>query len=135
MVRDAETMATEDRRKKEEAEVRNRASSLIYSTEKSLKEIGDKLEGDTKTEVESALEDLRKLSENGTADEIKAATEKLEQASYKMAEALYQKTAAANGASGGAAEGAAAGNGASGGAAEDAAPAEDVIDAEFKEAK
>ena len=137
MVREAEASAAEDQRKKEEAETRNRASSLIYATDKSLKEIGDKLEGDTKSEVESALEDLRKKSENGTADEIKAATEKLEQASYKMAETLYQKTAAANGASG-AAEGAAPGgaNGAAAGSAGDAsAPAEDVIDAEFKEAK
>ena len=137
MVREAEASAADDQRKKEEAEVRNRASSLIYATDKSLKEIGDKLEGDTKSEVESALEDLRKKSENGTADEIKAATEKLEQASYKMAETLYQKTAATNGASAGAGDGAAAGaNGAASGPANDAsAPAEDVIDAEFKEAK
>jgi molecular chaperone DnaK len=136
MVREAEASAAEDSRRKEEAEVRNRASSLIYATDKSLKEIGDKLEGDTKTEVEGALEDLRKVSENGTAAEVKAATEKLEQASYKMAEALYQKTAAANGASAGA-EGAAAGNGAASGngAAEGAAAPDDVIDAEFKEAK
>ena len=136
MVREAEASAAEDGRRKEEAEVRNRASSLIYATDKSLKEIGDKLEGDTKTEVEGALEDLRKVSENGTAAEVKAATEKLEQASYKMAEALYQKTAAANGASAGA-EGAAAGNGAASGngAADGAAAPDDVIDAEFKEAK
>ena len=136
MVREAEASAAEDGRRKEEAEVRNRASSLIYATDKSLKEIGDKLEGDTKTEVEGALEDLRKVSENGTAAEVKAATEKLEQASYKVAEALYQKTAAANGASAGA-EGAAAGNGAASGngAADGAAAPDDVIDAEFKEAK
>jgi molecular chaperone DnaK len=136
MVREAEASAAEDGRRKEEAEVRNRASSLIYATDKSLKEIGDKLEGDTKSEVEGALEELRKVSENGTAGEVKAATEKLEQASYKMAEALYQKTAAANGASAGA-EGAAAGNGApsGNGAADGAAAPDDVIDAEFKEAK
>jgi molecular chaperone DnaK len=130
MVREAETSAAEDRRKKEEAEIRNKASSLIYSTDKSLKEVGDKLDGAAKADVESALAELKKVSENGTADEVKAATDKLEQASYKMAEALYQKTGASgNGAAAGAnAEGPAAG-------ASAGPPNEDVIDAEFKEAK
>jgi molecular chaperone DnaK len=130
MVRDAEAKASEDRAKKEEAEIRNTASSLIYSTEKSLKEVGDKLEDASKADVETALGELKRVSENGTAAEIKAATETLQQASYKMAEALYQKTgaASANGAPG--AEGAAPGSNGTAGA-----PADDVIDAEFKEAK
>jgi molecular chaperone DnaK len=130
MVSEAETSAAEDRRRKEEAEIRNHGSSLIYSTEKSLKEIGEKLDAGAKAEVESALEELRKISENGTADEVKAATEKLEQASYKLAEALYQKTSAQNGAStnGSAHDGAA--NESTG-----APSSDDVIDAEFKEAK
>ncbi len=133
MVRDAESSAADDARKKEEAEVRNRASSLIYSTEKSLKEIGDKLDEGAKADVEASLGELRTASDNGTADEIKAATDKLEQASYKLAEALYQKTGAAgaNGATNGASSN---GNGTTD--HETAAPAgEDVIDAEFKEAK
>ncbi|MDQ2857530.1 MAG: molecular chaperone DnaK [Candidatus Eremiobacteraeota bacterium] len=132
MVRDAEASAADDSRKKEEAETRNRASSLIYSTEKSLKEIGDKLDESAKADVESSLTELRRVSENGTAAEVKAATDKLEQASYKLAEALYQKTGAAAGAS---ANGSA--NGSPNGAAteEPTAPAEDVIDAEFKEAR
>jgi molecular chaperone DnaK len=129
MVRDAETSAAEDRRKKDEAEIRNKASSLAYSTEKSLKEVGDKLDGAAKADVESALEELKKISDNGTVDEVKAATEKLEAASYKMAEALYQKTgASSNGAPGAGADGEAAG-------ASAGPPNEDVIDAEFKEAK
>jgi len=134
MVRDAEVSSAEDARKKEEAEVRNRASSLIYSTEKSLKEIGDKLDESAKSDVETSLAELRKVNENGTADEIKAATDKLEQASYKLAEALYQKTGAAAGANG--AQNGASANG-NGTTDHDAtAPAgEDVIDAEFKEAK
>jgi molecular chaperone DnaK len=139
MVRDAEASAAEDARKKEEAEIRNRASSLVYSTEKSLKEIGDKLDDAAKADVEAGLTELRRVNENGTADEIKAATDALEQASYKLAEALYQKTGAtagagANGASSNGANGA---NGAAGQADhESTAPAgEDVIDAEFKEAK
>ena len=133
MVRDAEASAAEDQRKKDEAEIRNAASSLIYSTEKSLKEVGDKLEGDDKASVETALADLTRVSENGTADEIKAATERLQQASYKMAEALYRKT----GADGAGAAGAGAQNGAShDGAEAPSGPApDDVIDAEFKEAK
>jgi molecular chaperone DnaK len=134
MVRDAEVSSAEDARKKEEAEVRNRASSLIYSTEKSLKEIGDKLDESAKSDVETSLADLRKVSENGTADEIKAATDKLEQASYKLAEALYQKTGAAAGANGAPNGASANGNGTTDHDA--TAPAgEDVIDAEFKEAK
>ncbi|MGH7757537.1 MAG: Hsp70 family protein, partial [Vulcanimicrobiaceae bacterium] len=134
MVRDAESSAAEDRRKKDEAEIRNLASSLIYSTEKSLKEVGDKLDPAAKGDVESALADLKAKSDNGTADEIKAATEKLQQASYKMAELLYQKTTAGAGAGTNASNGATAGEGAST-SQEPAGPSEDVIDAEFKEAK
>jgi molecular chaperone DnaK len=129
MVREAEASAAEDNRKKEEAEIRNAASSLIYSTEKSLKEVADKLDGAEKADVESALAELKRVSENGTAGEIKAATEKLQQASYKMAETLYQKTGGAAGASpngaGSSSDGATAGS----------QQNDDVIDAEFKEAK
>jgi molecular chaperone DnaK len=133
MVRDAEAFAAADKAKKEDAEIRNTASSLIYSTEKSLKEVGDKAEAGVRGDVETALTELKKISENGSAEEIKAATEKLQQASYKMAETLYKSTGAstedgaADGAGGGHHDGASA-NGAS-------APNEDVIDAEFKEAK
>jgi molecular chaperone DnaK len=127
MVRDAETSAADDRAKKEEAEVRNAASSLIYSTEKSLKEVGDKLDGPAKGDVESALTELKGVSENGTSAEVKAATEKLQAASYKMAEALYQKTGPTSNGAGPSADGT-AGEG-------EAPKSEDVIDAEFKEAK
>jgi molecular chaperone DnaK len=136
MVRDAEASRVEDQRKKEEAEIRNQASSLIYSTEKSLKEVGDKLDAAAKGDVETALAELKRVSDNGTSAEIKAATEKLQQSSYKMAELLYQKTGGAS-ADGAAPGGASAGpNGASAGAGATAgAPGDDVIDAEFKEAK
>ena len=132
MVRDAEAFAAADKAKKDEAEIRNTASSLIYSTEKSLKEVGDKAEAGVRADVETALSELKQISENGSADEVKAATEKLQQASYKLAETLYKST-------GGSADGASP-NGAAAGH-EDAsangagAPHEDVIDAEFKEAK
>jgi molecular chaperone DnaK len=136
MVKDAEAMAAADKAKREEAEIRNNATSLIYSTEKSLKEVGDKAEPQTRTDVEAALTELKAKSDNGTTDEIKAATEALQAASYKLAEALYKTTAP---------EGEAAQNGASSngngaahdGAAHDGAAhaSDDVIDAEFKEAK
>jgi len=133
MVKDAELSAASDQAKREEAEVRNQASSLIYTTEKSLKEVGEKLEGGARGEVESALADLKKVSENGTVAEIKPAIDRLQQASYKMAELLYQKTAP---------EGQPSGNGAAGAQADGEAassqqqqPSEDVIDAEFKESK
>jgi molecular chaperone DnaK len=133
MVRDAEAFAAADKAKKDEAEIRNTASSLIYSTEKSLKEVGDKAEAGVRGDVETALGELKAISENGSAEEIKVATEKLQQASYKMAETLYKSTGGstdggtADGAAGAQHDGASA-NGAS-------APNEDVIDAEFKEAK
>ncbi len=134
MVRDAEAFAAADKAKKEEAEIRNTASSLIYSTEKSLKEVGDKAEAGVRGDVETALAELKRVSENGTADEIKAATEKLQQASYKLAETLYKSTGASTDGAGASANGAA---GAHDGAASEGAqaPNEDVIDAEFKEAK
>jgi molecular chaperone DnaK len=136
MVHDAEAMAAADKAKREEAEIRNNGTSLIYSTEKSLKEVGDKADATTRADVETALTELKAKSENGTTAEIKAATEKLQAASYKLAEALYKTTggdaagASTNGAS-------TNGNGAAhdGAAHDGAAPADDVIDAEFKEAK
>ncbi len=136
MVRDAEASAAADTAKREEAEVRNQASSLIYATEKSLKEVGDKLDAGARGEVESALADLKRVSDNGTISEIKPSIERLQQASYKMAELLYQKTAPSG-------DGAAAGNGAAGEQAQTGAETgagqnetrDDVIDAEFKESK
>jgi molecular chaperone DnaK len=134
MVRDAEAARAEDQRKKEEAEIRNTANSLIYSTEKSLKEVGDKADAAIRTDVEAALTELKRVSDNGTAAEIKAETEKLQASSYKLAEALYAKTgASANGATDGA--GAGSGTPPPNGSTDGGAHNEDVIDAEFKEAK
>ncbi|MDB5073303.1 MAG: molecular chaperone DnaK [Candidatus Eremiobacteraeota bacterium] len=133
MVRDAEAYAAEDKAKKEEAEIRNTASSLIYSTEKSLKEVGEKAEAGVRGDVETALTELKKVSENGTAAEIKDATEKLQQASYKMAETLYKSTGAST--DGTSANGTAGAHDESGAASGAQAPNDDVIDAEFKEAK
>jgi len=133
MVKEAEASAAEDQRKKEEAEVRNQASSLIYSTDKSLKEVGDKLDAGARGEVETALTELRRISENGTVAEIKPAIEKLQQASYKMAELLYQKTQASS--AGATGNGAASEQSTAQSGASEGATNEDVIDAEFKESK
>ncbi len=133
MVKDAELQAAADKAKREEAEVRNQASSLVYSTEKSLKEVGDKLDAGARGEVESALGELKRLHENATVAELKPAIERLQQASYKMAELLYQKTTASS--NGAAQDGEAAGATQGEAGAETQEPAEDVIDAEFKEAK
>ncbi len=132
MVRDAEAQASTDQRKRDEAETRNQASSLLYSTEKSLKDVGDRLDATARGEVESALAELKRVSENGTVEEIKPAIDKLQQASYKMAELLYKASASAAGGGEEPAQQAEAGstNGASSGTAQ-----EDVIDAEFKESK
>ncbi len=135
MVKDAELQAAADKSKKEEAEVRNNASSLIYSTEKSLKEVGEKLDAGARGDVESALSELKRVSENGTVAEIKPAIERLQQASYKMAELLYKASAPEGGqATNGDGAQAGAGAGAANGSTSEQ-PSEDVIDAEFKEAK
>ncbi|HTU83340.1 MAG TPA: Hsp70 family protein, partial [Candidatus Acidoferrales bacterium] len=133
MVKDAELQAAADKAKREEAEVRNNASSLIYSTEKSLKEVGDKLDAGARGEVEQALSELKRVSENGTVEEIKPAIERLQQASYKMAELLYKAATPEGGPQAPNGDGAAAGAG--NGAAAGAPTGDDVIDAEFKEAK
>ncbi|TAM76473.1 molecular chaperone DnaK [bacterium] len=131
MVKDSERFAAEDRKRREEIEIRNQADSLTYSTEKSLKEVGDKLSAEDRKATEDALEELKRVSKNGTADEVKKAVEALREASYKMAQVLYQRTGGAA-AGDGTTEGATAGA-QSNGAAHEAS--DDVIDAEFKEAK
>jgi molecular chaperone DnaK len=131
MVRDAELQSEADKNKREDAEVRNMASSLIYSTEKSLKEVGEKLDAGARGEVERTLSELKRVSENGTVAEIKPAIEALQQASYKMAELLYKSAGPQAEAGAPSGDGSApSGNGAAPGAG-----GEDVIDAEFKEAQ
>jgi molecular chaperone DnaK len=139
MVRDAEAHAAEDRRKREEAEVRNEASSLLYTTQKTLAESGDRFLPALRSEVEAALADLRGASENGTAEQVKGAVARVQEAAKKMGEALYAATGAggASGA-GGQSRGPGGSNGAGGdgssGGPSGGRSGEDVIDAEFKEA-
>ncbi len=140
MVRDASAHAEEDRRKKEEVETRNRADNLAYATEKMLKEVGDKVSDSDKADVQKSLDNVRSLLKSGTTDQLRTATEQLEQASMKLGQAVYQKAGQASGAPGGDGAGAPGGNGSSGTTSDSTAGngAEpgaqgDVIDAEFKE--
>jgi len=117
MVTDADKHADEDRKRKEEVEARNTADTLVYATEKTLKDLGDKVPDETKTEVNEASDALKKAIEGTDVDEIKAKTEALQTASYKLAEVVYQAAEAHDAA----AEG-----------AEGAAPADDVVDADYE---
>ncbi len=90
MVRDAEAHAEEDRRRREEAEVRNNADTLVYQTEKLLREQGDKISGDEKTSVESALADLKTALSGTDVEAIKSATERLMTTSQNFTQKLYE---------------------------------------------
>ncbi|MFA5570455.1 MAG: molecular chaperone DnaK [Sphaerochaetaceae bacterium] len=94
MVKDAEIHAEEDKKERERVEVRNEADSLLYSTEKSLKEYGDKISEEEKSAIESAMESLKEAMSSGSVEEIKSNTEALQQAAYKLAEEMYKATAA-----------------------------------------
>ena len=94
MVTDAEEHAEEDSQKKEEVETRNSADSLLYSTEKSLTEYGDKISEEDRNEVQSAIEKLREALNGNDIEAIKAETEALTQASHKLAEAMYTQATA-----------------------------------------
>ena len=89
MVREAEQYADEDRRRREAAEAKNRAEQLVYQTEKSLKDYGDKISDEDRSAVESALTNLKEKLAGDDTVAITSATEALQQASYKLAEAVY----------------------------------------------
>lgn len=91
MKRDAEAHAEEDKNRKALVEAKNNGDSLIYATEKSLKEVGDKVDAETKKKVEDGIEKLKKALEGTDLDAIKAATEELTQASHKLAEIMYSQ--------------------------------------------
>ncbi|MCL2882813.1 MAG: molecular chaperone DnaK [Coriobacteriia bacterium] len=94
MVHDAEAHADEDAKEKEKIETRNMADSLVYQTEKTLTDLGDKVPDDVKSSTQSAVDDLKKALEGDDADEIKAKTEALQQAGMKLGEIAYQQVQA-----------------------------------------
>src|SRR3954449_3853748 len=120
MMREAEQYAEEDHKRREAAEARNQAESLAYQTEKFLTENGDKVDADIKSEVDSAVADVKKALEGDDTAAITSATERLATVSQKLGQAMYAETQAQ------------AAGGATGDAAESASSAdEDVVDAEI----
>ena len=91
MVRDAESHADEDKKKRDTIEARNHADSMVYSTEKSLKEFGDKIDAVEKGNIENKITELKKVMEGEDAEAIKKATDELAQSAHKLAEAMYAK--------------------------------------------
>jgi molecular chaperone DnaK len=129
MVKDAEAHAAEDKKRKDTVEARNQLDSLVYSTEKSLKEYGDDLDVSVKDNIENALKRAKETLEGQDAQAMRTAAEQLSQASHKLAEAMYAKASRQQ-----------AGQAASGDAKEQSTndgkkKKDDVVDADFEEVK
>jgi molecular chaperone DnaK len=124
MVQEAEQFAGEDKARREAAEAKNGAESLIHSTEQQLKEHGDKVDAGLKSEIEAAVAEAKTAVEGGDTDTIKAKSEALAQVAMKLGQAIYEKEQQAAASPGAEAPGAEAGTGAS---------HEEVVDAEFSE--
>ncbi|MCI8587784.1 MAG: Hsp70 family protein, partial [Clostridia bacterium] len=99
-VKDAEAHAEEDKKKKEEIEVRNNAESLVYNSEKTLGELGDKISGEEKSKIETEIQATKQALEGNNTETIKEATEKLTKVFYEMSEQLYKNANANAGAEG-----------------------------------
>ena len=110
-VKDAEAHANEDKKRKEEIEVKNNAESLIYNSQKTLDELGDKISGEEKAKVETEIDNVKKALEGNNIEMIKQATEKLTTVFYEISEKLYNQNAAAQGQANANTEGTANGNG------------------------
>ena len=117
MVKDAELHAEEDKKRKEEVEVRNNCDALVNATEQTLAEVGDKAPADVKSAAEEAISEAKSALEGSDLDAIKAATEKMQQAGYKLAEVVYSTQGADAGAQAAAAE---------------STPADDTIEADYE---
>ena len=126
LVKDAELHAEDDRQKKELIDARNAADTLVYTTEKSIAELGDKINAATKTEVEQAIADLKQVMDGEDVAEIKRRTETLTHASHRLAESAYQQSGPAHGQHGNQSSNAGTSSGSSGND-------DNVVDAEFEE--
>ncbi len=104
-VRDAEEHASEDKKRKEEVEVKNNAESLIYNSQKTIDELGDKISSEEKAKVQTEIDNLKAKVEGNNIDDIKEGTEKLTKVFYEISEKLYKANAEANAAAGATAEG------------------------------
>jgi molecular chaperone DnaK len=94
MVREAEQFAEQDKKAKEEAETHNTADSLIYTTEKTLSEVGDKLSSELKSRIQGSLDELKKAAKEGTIDDVKAKTEALTKVVQEAGAEIYKQTQA-----------------------------------------
>jgi len=121
MVRDAESFAEEDKKRRAAAEAKNNAESLVHTTERQLAENGDKVDASLKAEIEAAVAETKTAIEGGDADDMQAKSQNLAQVAMKLGQAIYEKQQAAEASP---QAGAAAGNEAGG---------EEVVDAEFSE--
>ncbi|MBU4258789.1 MAG: molecular chaperone DnaK [Proteobacteria bacterium] len=129
LVKDAELHAEDDKKKRSLVEARNNADALIYSTERSIKDLGDKVDSATKSKVEDAISQLKKAMEGNDEAEIKRLSDELTQSSHKLAEAMYQQASRAAEQQAGAGAESAQQAGAS------SSTDEDVVDADFEEVK
>jgi molecular chaperone DnaK len=125
MVRDADAHAEEDKRKRDTIEARNHADSMVYSTEKSLKEFGDKIDAVEKGNIENKITELKKAMEGEDAETIKKATDELAQSAHKLAEAMYAKDQSSEHGESGTGEQ----------PKKEAGKDENVVDADFEEVK
>ena len=117
MVKDAESHAEEDKKRKDEIEVRNQTDSLAYSTEQTVKELGDKVPADMKQQADDAVAEARKALDGTDIDAIKAAGDKLQEVGHKLAEVVYSSAQA---------------DAAAGDASQQAAGSDDVVDADYE---
>ncbi|MBM3512496.1 MAG: molecular chaperone DnaK, partial [Alphaproteobacteria bacterium] len=121
MVKDAEAHAEEDKKRRESVDARNQADNMVHTTERTLKENGDKIAPGDKTEIEAKIKEVKDVLDSGDAEKIKAASNALAQASMKLGEAMYKAQQSAD-----------AGGGAAGGG-DAGAKKDDVVDADFEE--
>ena len=128
LMKDAEVNAEEDKKKRELVDSRNMADSLIYTTEKSIKEVGDKVDSATKDQINQAIEKLKKAMEGENVEEIKRLSDELTQASHKLAETMYAQASQQQQAQAG-------GDGSTGTSGGGTATDDDVVDADFEEVK
>ncbi len=126
MIKDAEAHADEDRKHRETVEIRNQADAMIHAAEKTMKDLGDQVEGEDRANIEAAIGDLKKALEGSDADVIKTKTEALAEASGKLAEKAYSAAAGDEGGQGPDPVDANASSGSNN---------DDVVDAEFEEVK
>ncbi len=125
MTKDAELHAEEDKRRKELVETRNQADAMVHATEKSLKDLGDKVDAETRGNVEKEIANVKKVKDGDDVSAIRSAVEALTQASHKLAELMYQQASKENPEAGGTA------GGGKGKKKDD----DDVVDADFEEVK